>query len=118
MDSWPAPRGASRNDGVCSGGSVNGLLCREAPAGAGNIHGGDINVLFETHELPVAGALPEAVARLAGGGDHGVVGAQRIAKDGFGAEGARAAFQIGQQGLAEPLTLKTVVDRKAEFEAR
>src|ERR1700749_4194379 len=84
-----APRGSKA---ICSNCCVNSLLRREPPAGARDLRRGDVDVFFETHQLPVAGALRKAVAGLAGGGDHGVVGAQRLAKDGFGAEGARAAF--------------------------
>src|SRR5947209_17751924 len=117
MDSGPAPSGGSRNDGVCLGGSLGRLFGRDAPAGAGDVRRGDVDVLLETHQLPVAGACPEAVAGLAGGGHHGVVGAQRIAEDAFRAERGGAAFQVRQQGLAYALALEAVVYRKSELEA-
>ena len=52
----------------------------ELPTRAGDIARLDVYLLFETHQLPVAGARQEGVAGFAGEADHGVVGTQRVAE--------------------------------------
>src|SRR5437868_11905596 len=89
---------------------------RELPAGAGNIARFDIDVFFEPHQFPVAGARGEGVAGFAGETDHGVVGAQCVAEQVLGAERSRAAFENFQQRLADAVALPAVVDRQAEFD--
>ena len=73
-------------------------------------------MLFEPHQLPVAGRVGEGETGFAGEADHGVVGAQRIAEQPVGAEGRGAAFQIAEQRRADAMALPAVVDRQAEFE--
>ena len=74
-------------------------------------------MLLKTHQPPVAGAVGEGEAGLAGEANHGVVGAQRIAEQSDGAERRRAAFQIAEQRRADAMALPAVVDRQAELEA-
>ena len=70
------------------------LLRREPPAGAGNFLRRDVDMFFEAHQLPVAGAVGEGETGFAGEPDHDVVGAQGIAEQAPGAERGGAAFQI------------------------
>ena len=58
----------------------------ELPARAGDVAGLDIDVFFEAHQLPVAGAGGKGVTGFAGERDHGFVGTQRIAEQPLGAE--------------------------------
>src|ERR1700676_2947189 len=56
------------------------LFHREPPAGAGHLLRRGVEGFFEAHQLPVARAVGEGEAGLAGEPDHGFVGAQRIAE--------------------------------------
>src|SRR5882757_10449761 len=82
----------------------------ELPARTGNVARFDVDVLFEAHQLPVAGARQEGVAGFAGEADHGLVGTQRVAEQALGTEGSRAAFEILQQRLADAVALPAIVD--------
>ena len=73
-------------------------------------------MFFETHQLPVAGAVGEGKAGFAGKADHDVIGTQGIAEQALGAKRGGAAFQIPQQGRTDALALPAVVDRQPELE--
>src|SRR6266446_6677546 len=93
------------------------LFGRQPPAGAGDFLRRDVDMLFEAHQLPVAGARHEGKTRLAGKADHGGVGAQGIAEQTLGTECGGTAFQIPEQCRTDALALPAVIDRQAEFEA-
>src|SRR5882724_1174307 len=92
------------------------LLRSQPPTRAGNLPRRELDMFFEAHQLPIARTVGEGETGLAGKADHDVVGAQRIAKQAFGAEGCRAAFQIFEQCRTDALALQPVVDRQAELE--
>src|SRR5438552_9293631 len=93
------------------------LFGRQPPAGARDFLRRDVDMLFEAHQLPVAGARHEGKTGRAGKADHGGVGAQGIAEQTLGTECGRTAFQILQQRRTDALALPAVVDRQAELEA-
>src|SRR5436190_672608 len=115
-------KGCSReiSSGCCRPSSrrlMRDLFGRQPPAGAGDFLRRDVDMLFEAHQLPVAGARHEGKTGLAGKADHGSVGAQGIAEQTLGTECGGTAFQILQQRRTDALALPAVIDRQAELEA-
>src|SRR5229473_7403458 len=94
---------------------MRNLFRREPPAGAENFLRRDVDMLFEPHQLPVAGARHEGITGFAGKADHGGVGAQRIAEHTLGAKCGGTTFQIAQQRLTDALALPAIIDRQAEL---
>src|SRR5882672_225531 len=88
---WLPPEpGSVCSTRVRTGRKLAGEGC-ELPARTGDIAGFGVDLLFEAHQLPVAGARHEGVTGFAGEADHGVVGTQGVAKQPVSAERGGAA---------------------------
>src|SRR5271169_2187337 len=86
------------------------------PARTGNLFRLDVDVLFETHQLPIVRIARERETGFLGERNHGLVGTQRVAEQALGTESGSAAFQVLEQRGADAMALPAVVDRKTEFE--
>src|ERR1700687_2179251 len=99
-----------------SGRDFAGSRGRKPPAGAGNFLRRDVDVFFESHQFPVAGARHEGKTGFTCKPDHDFVRAQGIAEQPFGAERGGAALHIPQQCRTDARALPAVVDGQAELE--
>src|ERR1700730_10017384 len=105
------------HDELSNRGLIGDLFSRKPPAGAGNVLWCGVDMFFEAHQFPVAGARHKDEAGFARNPDHRLVGSRRLLQEAVGPAGSGASFQIPKWRRADAVSLPAVVDRQAELEA-